>query len=134
MVTREIKAQAEHYAKLPYTITVEQRDDQGVYYIARVVELPDLFITGDTPAEAVTELENIKKDWIETYLELGNKMPKPLKIRQYSGQYRLRMEPSLHKALALMAEMEGVSLNQYMTAALARAVGRDEQKRKVTSR
>jgi predicted HicB family RNase H-like nuclease len=134
MVTREIKAQAEHYAKLPYTITVEQRDDQGVYYIARVVELPDLFITGDTPAEAVTELENIKKDWIETYLELGNKMPKPLKIRQYSGQYRLRMEPSLHKALALMAEMEGVSLNQYMTAALSRAVGRDEQKRKVTSR
>jgi hypothetical protein len=39
------------------------------------------------------------------------------------------MQPSLHEAAVLMAEMEGVSLNQYTVMALSRAVGQDEVRR-----
>lgn len=69
----------DRYTNPPYTITIERRDDQGTYYVARVVELPDLLMTGNTPQEAVAELESVKREWIETYLELGNKMPQPAK-------------------------------------------------------
>jgi len=123
---KDLKKQVEYYTNLPYTITVERLDDQGTYYVARYIELPDLLMTGDTPEEALAELESVKPEWIETHLELGNKMPPPLKGRRYSGEYRLRMQPSLHEAAALMAEMEGVSLNQYTVMALSRAVGQDE--------
>jgi predicted HicB family RNase H-like nuclease len=124
--TTDLKNQAEYYANLPYTITIERRDDQGAYYVARVVELPDLLMTGVTPEEAVAELESVKKEWIATYLELGNKMPPPLKMRSLSGKFQIRLSPTLHEALALRAELDGVSLNKYINSALSRAVGQDE--------
>ena len=123
MVKEDIKTQVEYYAQLPYTTVIERVNDQDVYYVARILELDGLIMTGDTPEEAVTELETVKKEWIESYLELGNKMPKPLKSRKFSGQYRIRMEPSLHESLALLAEIEGVSLNQFMVTRLAQAAG-----------
>jgi antitoxin HicB len=128
--TKDLKDQVEYYANLPYTITIERRDDQGTYYVARVVELPDLFMTGDSPEDAVAELESAKKEWIGTYLELGNKMPRPLKMRALSGKFQIRLSPTLHEALVLRAELDGVSLNKYITSALSRAVGQDEERTK----
>ncbi len=43
-----------------------------------------------------------------------------------SGKIVLRMPPSMHESLIRVAELEGVSLNQYMLAAIARAIGFDE--------
>ena len=126
-----IQNRVEYYANLPYTITVEKEDDgRGVYYTARVIELPDLLMTGVTPGEAVAELESVKREWIEEYLKLGNKMPKPLKSRKYSGKVILRIPPSLHETLVKIAELEGVSFNQYMVSSLSKSVGGDEAIRK----
>ena len=37
--------EVEAYANYPYTVTVEPQDDgKGIYFVARVVELPDLFM------------------------------------------------------------------------------------------
>ena len=85
-------------------------------------------MTGETPEEAITELESVKRDRIEEYLKLGNKMPVPLNLRKYSGKVILRMAPSLHRQLVKLAELEGVSFNQYMNTALSRAAGHDEVK------
>lgn len=125
-VDKDLKSQVKHYANLPYTYAIERRNDQGTYYVARIVELPDLFMVGDTLVEAIVELESVKEEWIQTYLALGNKMPKPLKLRNYKGNYPLRMQPSLHEALAFRAELEGVSINHYVISALSRTVGREE--------
>lgn len=136
MRQKNLQSRVEHYASLPYTITIEKEDDgHGVYYVARVIELPHLIMTGATPAEALEELESVKKEWIAEYLKLGNKMPKPLKSRNYSGKVILRMPPSLHGTLVKIAELEGVSFNQYMVFALSRSIGKDEisQKTKKTA-
>ncbi len=118
---------AQAYADLPYTVTDEPQDDgHGVYYAARVVELPDLFMTGATREEALSELEATKKDWIEEYLKLGNKMPAPLISRKYSGKMIVRMPPHLHEVLTRLAELQGVSFNQYIVSSLARCAGQDE--------
>ncbi len=112
----------EYYKKLPYTVIVERHDDQGIYWVARVVELPHCLIHGDTPEEAIKEIEEVKLDWIKSNLEDGLPIPEPTSTK-YSGEIRVRMPPSLHQALAQRAACEGVSLNQYMVTGLARAVG-----------
>ena len=119
---KEIKKDIEYYLKLPYNIVIEMWDDgEGKYWVARVAELPHCMIHGDTPVEAVQELEEVKKDWIISNLERGLKIPEPIP-HKYSGQIRLRIPPSLHKLLTDRAQIEGISLNQLMTASLARAV------------
>lgn len=115
----------EYYAKLPYTILLERHDDQGTYWVARVVELPHCLIHADSPEEAVKEIEGVKLDWIRSNLEDGLPVPEPTSTK-YSGEIRVRMPPSLHQLLAQRAANEGVSLNQYMIAGLARSVGLDE--------
>ena len=58
--------------------------------------------------------------WIETKLENGFSIPEPIDDEKYSGKFVLRLPKSLHKNLAIEAEKEGVSLNQYALYKLAR--------------
>lgn len=129
MEETELKKKAEYYANLPYTITVERCDDQGVYYVARYIELPNFIMTGNTPEEAVRELESEKLEWFEFNLEKGNKIPLPLKSRKYSGKIILRMSPRLHEHLIETSELQGKSLNNYMIKALAQASDYKEEEK-----
>ena len=52
--------------------------------------------------------------------------------KAYSGKVNLRMPRSLHRDLARRAEEEGVSLNQFMVVALARAVGEEPRRRRLS--
>lgn len=123
VVKTTVKKDLEYYAKLPYTIILEQWDDgKGTYWVARVAELPHCLIHGDSPEEAIREIEEVKKDWIKSNLERGLNIPEP-RPRKFSGQIRLRISPSLHRLLAFRAETEGMSLNQYMSTMLATSVG-----------
>jgi len=122
---KKIEKDLEYYSKLPYNIIIEMWDDgEGPYWVARIAELPHCLIHGDTPEEAVAEIEEVKRDWIKSSLERGLKIPEPIP-HKHSGQIRLRIPPSLHRLLADRATVEGISLNQYMTAALAKSVGLD---------
>lgn len=130
MASKELK----HYMSLPYTITLKRGSGDGEeYWVARVVELPHCLTHGATPEEALKDIEDAKREWLKSNLEDGLPIPEPTK---FTGQYHLRMPPSLHEALALKSESEDVSLNQFMITALARAVGYAEpsRKRKVSAK
>jgi len=123
-----MKKNLEYYLRLPYTITLKKGiGDSEEYWVARVVELPFCLTHGATPEEALRDIEDAKKEWIQSNLEDGLPVPEPAK---YTGQYHLRMPPYLHEALILRSESEDVSLNQFMVTALARAVGYPEVKKK----
>ena len=119
------KKNLEYYLHLPYTTTLKRGTGSGVeYWIARVIELPHCMTHGATPEEALRDVEDAKLEWLKSNLEAGMPIPEPAK---FSGQYHLRMPPSLHEALAVKSENEEVSLNQFMITALALAVGYAEQ-------
>jgi len=128
MVTKNIniKKQVEYYMNLPYTMTVRYLNEQGGYFVAGYIELPDLTMTGDTPEEAVKELLVEKPEWFESCLKQGIPIPLAIEPQKYSGKIIVRMPPSLHESLIRIAEHEGVSLNQYMVSSLAKSAGRDE--------
>ena len=131
MVTKEIniKKQIAYYMSLPYTMMVRYKNEQGGYFVASYIELPDLTMTGDTPEEAVNELLIEKPEWFETCLQLGIPIPQPIEPQKFSGKIIVRMPPTLHESLTRIAELEGVSLNQYMVSSLARCAGQDEAKK-----
>jgi predicted HicB family RNase H-like nuclease len=124
----EIQKKVEYYMNLPYTMTVKRYDDQGVYYLAGFVELPDLFMTAATPEEAVKELLDEKSEYFEECIKRGFKIPIPVDSQKYSGKLNFRMPKHLHQTVAVIAEREGVSINQYLLSAVAKAAGADEKK------
>lgn len=97
--------------------------DEDNCYIATSPEFPGLSAWGDTHQEAVKEFDVVLEASIEIYKEKGWELPRPHKIQEYSGQFRLRLPKSLHGRLAEQAAREGVSLNtltvQYLAAGLA---------------
>ncbi len=66
-----------------------------------------------SPAELQTEFEAAVDDYIDTCATLGREPQKPLR-----GQFNVRIPPALHKAAALRALAENVSLNDVAVRAL----------------
>jgi len=49
----------------------------------------------------------------------GEPAPQPMAEKHYSGEFRVRIPPQLHRSLTLMAAEQGVSLNRLPSAKLA---------------
>lgn len=112
----------EYYLNLPYTIELI-REPEGGWFVA-VKELPGCMSQGDTPEEAIEMIQDAMRGWIEVSLEDGDPIPEPRLLEDYSGKFVVRLPRSLHRDLVEMASQEGVSLNQYVSVALGRSVGR----------
>ena len=61
-----------------------------------------------------------KKAWLEAALEDGVAIHEPDDLEKYSGQFKLRLPRSLHRALAEHSQQEGISMNQYCVYLLAK--------------
>ncbi|ONK21242.1 pilus assembly protein HicB [Bacillus sp. VT-16-64] len=108
-----VKKDVSYYMELPYSIVIKKiNDGSGQYYFADVLELDGCHSHGDTAEEAYKNAREAMEGWLETKLEHGDPVPEPRE--DYSGKINLRMPKSLHQKLAMLAEHEGVSLNQYM--------------------
>ena len=102
----------EEYMKLPYTIELTPDTDEGGF-VASYPDLPGCLSIGDTAEEAVTNAIDAKRAWLEAALEDGVEIQEPSSLKDYSGQFKLRIPRSLHKSLAERSREEGVSMNQY---------------------
>jgi len=104
----------EEYLKFPYHIVIQHiNDESGDYYYATVLEFDGCMSHGETKIEALENIQEAMAGWIQTKLENGFPVPSPIDESQYSGKFVLRIPKSLHARLAIEAEKEGVSLNQY---------------------
>jgi len=112
-----------YYLNLNYEIKLRKLDDdEGGGWLAEILLLPGCKSDGETPEEAITNLYDAKKCWIEASLEMGRSITEPV-IDGFSGQLRVRMPKSLHRALSEKAREENVSLNHFIIYQLARGVG-----------
>ncbi len=115
----------EYYAQLPYPILLHQVEDEGVkHWMAEIPDLPGCKSHGATVQEAIASVDEAKRDWIADSLEARETVPGPVDRVRYSGKTLVRMSRSLHRALALLADSEKLSLNQLIVTILAKEVGR----------
>lgn len=66
----------EDYLALPYTFTIrkDRRDD---IFVARIAEIPRCAAHGETQQEALDNLHDSLRSWIEDCLESGDIIPVP---------------------------------------------------------
>jgi predicted HicB family RNase H-like nuclease len=96
---------------------IVQYDEDADLFHGEVLNLRDVITF---QGQSVAQLKQALADSVEDYLafckERGEEPEKP-----YSGQFVVRVEPPLHRALARAAKRAGVSLNKWVTATLERA-------------
>jgi predicted RNase H-like HicB family nuclease len=59
-----------------YHINIFYSDEDGCY-VADIPDLETCSAFGDTPEEALAEVEQAKEAWLETARELGKPIPRP---------------------------------------------------------
>lgn len=107
------------YLALPYRMEiVEDRDEGG--YVVSFPDLPGCISCGETINAAVANAADAKRAWLEAALEDGLPIREPDSLDAYSGQFKLRIPRSLHRALAEHSQAEGISMNQYCVYLLSR--------------
>ena len=82
-------------------------------FVASYPELRGCLTSGETAEAALKNALDCKREWLAAALEDGYEIPDPTSDDEYSGQFKLRLPKSLHRALAENSKREGISMNQY---------------------
>jgi len=127
MVTELKRKPVEYYLNLKYPITIIPSEVGG--YVTEIEDLPGCFTQGETLEETYSNIEEARRLWIEVAYEDGQDIPEPRAEQEYSGKFFIRAPKSLHRKLDQIAKREGVSLNQYLVATLARSIGMEEARK-----
>ena len=103
----------DHYT---YRVTWSQEDGE---YLGLCVELPSLSWLAATPAKALAGIRHIAAESIADMQLNDEPVPVPLSDKHYSGAFRVRIPPQVHRSLAMQTADQGVSLNRLASAKLA---------------
>ncbi len=98
-----------------YRGRVEYDDEAGLFH-GEVVGLRDVVTF---QGRSVEEIEESFRDFVEDYLEFCEER-REAPDRAFSGKFLVRVDPELHRKVALRAELEGKSLNQLIANQLKR--------------
>jgi antitoxin HicB len=65
-------------SRLSYPVVVQPlKEEDGGGFIATVPDLPGCMSDGETPEEALTNVQGAIDAWIEAAQDMGHKVPKP---------------------------------------------------------
>lgn len=102
------------YMELPYNYIIQPiNDESGYYFYARILELDGCQSTGETFEEAYDNVREAMEGWIKAKMEGGFDIPLPIGYKNFSGKFVVRIPKTLHYKLAIEAQQEGMSLDQY---------------------
>ena len=103
----------DHYT---YRVTWSAEDNEHVGLCA---EFPSLSWLAVTPEDALAGIRSAVAEVVSDLQASGEPVPVPLSEKRFSGEFRVRIPPELHRALAIQAAEQGVSLNRLASAKLA---------------
>lgn len=103
----------DHYT---YRVTWSPEDGE---HIGLCVEFPSLSWLASEPEAALQGIRKLVADVVADMEATGEGIPVPLAEKHYSGEFRVRIPPEIHRALAMQAAEQGVSLNRLASAKLA---------------
>lgn len=99
----------DHYT---YRVTWSAEDGE---FVGLVAEFPSLSWLAESPVAALTGIRGVVADVV---VDL-DAPPTPFSERTYSGEFKLRIPPRLHRALAIEAAEQKVSLNRLVSSRLS---------------
>lgn len=99
-----------------YRVFFSVEDDE---YVAVCAELPGLSVLEKDPVEALRGAREVAAVGTEMLAENGDPIPQPLATRPFSGVFKVRIPPEVHRRLTLEAAEQDISLNRLVSAKLA---------------
>lgn len=93
--------------------------DEDGDWLAHLVELPNVSAFGGSPGKAIAELRVAWRGVKASYRKHGEPIPVAPKRKNYSGQFNVRIDNRVHRALVMEATRAGVSLNALVSQKLA---------------
>ncbi len=101
-----------------YTYRVTWSPEDGEY-VGLCAEFPSLSWLARTPEEALKGIRAVVRASVRDMEAAGEPVPAPLAVKRYSGQFRVRIPPAVHRSLALEAAEQGISLNHLASTKLS---------------
>ena len=102
-----------HYT---YRVTWSPEDSE---HVGLCTEFPSLSWLANTPDAALSGIRQVIAEVVADLAADAEPIPEPLAEKRYSGEFRVRIPPELHRRLALQAAEQKVSLNRLASAKLA---------------
>ena len=109
----------ETWERYSYRVFWSEEDEEHVGVCA---ELPGLSWLGKSPEAALRGIRKAAREGLEILAAHGDPIPEPIHDRRYSGIFKVRIPPEVHKRLVLEASEQGVSLNRLVSSKLGAAV------------
>ena len=103
----------DHYT---YRVTWSPEDNE---HVGLCVEFPSLSWLAATPEAALAGIRQTVEEVVIDMQTNNESVPKPLAEKHYSGEFRVRIPPEIHRTLAMQAAEQGISLNRLASAKLA---------------
>ena len=104
---------ADHYT---YRITWSPADSE---YVGLCAEFPSLSWLARTQEKALAGIRQVVVDVVADLKANHETIPIPLSEKHFSGEFRVRIPPEVHRSLAIQAAEQGVSLNRLASSKLA---------------
>jgi predicted HicB family RNase H-like nuclease len=96
-----------------YEAIVRYSDEDGTF-IGEVINTRDLLVFDGTNVQEIeTAFHAVVDEYLEDCENEGRSPDKP-----FSGRFMTRVNPSLHRTLAIQARQAGMSLNAYVASSL----------------
>jgi predicted HicB family RNase H-like nuclease len=105
--------EADHYT---YRVTWSPEDGE---FLGLCTEFPSLSWLAASPEKALSGIRKVTAEAVADMQSSGEPVPVPLAERHYSGEFKVRIPPHVHRSLATEAAEQGVSLNRLASAKLA---------------
>ncbi len=107
--------------KRPYTRNLKPDPSGG--FVGTIHEFPGCVAHGETAEEAMQQLDKAAESWLDAALGTGYSVPPPADYSECSGKVALRISRRLHQLASKRAQLEGISLNQLLSAAITEYLG-----------
>lgn len=101
-----------------YSYRVFWSEEDGEH-VAVCAELPGLSWLDKRAERALSGALQAAREAVELLREKGDPVPEPLIDRRYSGTFKVRIPPEVHRRLVLEAEEQKISLNRLVSAKLS---------------
>ena len=87
-------------------------------FVGPCAEFPGMSWLNEKQDKAFTGIVALVQDCIDDLAEHDEPIPEPLSKKQFSGKFMVRIPPEQHRALAIQAAEQGISINRLVSSKL----------------
>lgn len=98
-----------------YRVIWSEEDQE---FVGLCAEFPSLSWLDEEQEAALRGIVSLVETTVADMTQAGEKIPDPIALRKFSGQFVVRTTPEMHRQLAILSAEAGVSLNRYVNSRL----------------